>query len=155
MSDNRISELVETAIRREEAAYTFYMDLREKVVDKSVKEILEWIAGEEGKHKKFLINYRGGGYSKEALRMSDVVYYKIAEHQKEPEIETTMRSEDVFLLASHRELRSYNFYMALAKVHLEGDIRELLMKIANEELKHKEKMEYLYANTAFPQTAGG
>jgi hypothetical protein len=27
--------------------------------------------------------------------------------------------------------------------------------MANEELKHKEKMEYLYANTAFPQTAGG
>jgi len=27
--------------------------------------------------------------------------------------------------------------------------------MANEELKHKEKMEYLYANTAFPQTSGG
>jgi hypothetical protein len=27
--------------------------------------------------------------------------------------------------------------------------------MANEELKHKEKMEYLYTNTAFPQTAGG
>jgi hypothetical protein len=24
-----------------------------------------------------------------------------------------------------------------------------------EELVHKEKMEYLYSNTAFPQTAGG
>jgi len=27
--------------------------------------------------------------------------------------------------------------------------------MAAEELKHKEKMEYLYANTAFTQTAGG
>jgi hypothetical protein len=27
--------------------------------------------------------------------------------------------------------------------------------MANEELKHKEKMEYLYTNTTFPQTSGG
>jgi rubrerythrin len=43
----------------------------------------------------------------------------------------------------------------LAHLHAEGDPREMLLKMANEELKHKEKMEYLYANTAFPQTSGG
>ncbi len=31
----------------------------------------------------------------------------------------------------------------------------MLLKMANEEMKHKEKVEYLYANTAFPQTQGG
>jgi rubrerythrin len=34
-------------------------------------------------------------------------------------------------------------------------VHEMLSKIANEELKHKERMEYLYANTTFPQTDGG
>jgi rubrerythrin len=43
----------------------------------------------------------------------------------------------------------------LANLHTEGELREILFKMANEELKHKEKMEYLYANTAFPQTSGG
>ena len=38
---------------------------------------------------------------------------------------------------------------------IDGKAKEMLLKMANEELKHKEKMEYLYANTAFPQTAGG
>ena len=28
-------------------------------------------------------------------------------------------------------------------------------RMANEEKKHKEKVEYLYSNTAFPQTDGG
>ena len=37
----------------------------------------------------------------------------------------------------------------------QGDLHTMLLKIASEELKHKEKMEYLYANTAFPQTDGG
>jgi rubrerythrin len=47
------------------------------------------------------------------------------------------------------------FYTELAHLHADGDLREMLLKMANEELKHKEKMEYLYANTAFPQTSGG
>jgi len=123
--------------------------------DKSVKEAIEWVASEEKKHKDFLVNYREGRYGSDALRMSDVVHYKIAEHQEEPEIAKDMRREDVFLVASHRELKSYKFYTELAELHPRGDTKEMLLKIANEELKHKEKMEYLYANTAFPQTAGG
>jgi hypothetical protein len=31
----------------------------------------------------------------------------------------------------------------------------MLLKMANQEIKHKEKVEYLYANTAFVQTDGG
>ncbi|NQT68132.1 MAG: hypothetical protein HQ552_00970, partial [Desulfobacteraceae bacterium] len=81
--------------------------------------------------------------------------YRIAEHQKEPEIAKDMRREDVFLVASHREAQSHKFYAELAGMHPKGNTKEMLLKIANEELKHKEKMEYLYANTAFPQTAGG
>ncbi|MBW2011836.1 MAG: hypothetical protein JRI32_09435 [Deltaproteobacteria bacterium] len=84
-----------------------------------------------------------------------MVDYKIAEYQEEPEITKDMRSEDVFLVASHREARAHRFYSELAQLHPKGETREMLLKMANEELKHKEKMEYLYANTAFPQTAGG
>jgi rubrerythrin len=90
------------------------------------------------------------------MRLSEVVYYKIAEHLQEPPAETGLAREEVFLVASHRELRSFKFYSELAALYDEGDaVRDMLQKIANEELKHKEKMEYLYANTAFPQTDGG
>jgi rubrerythrin len=61
----------------------------------------------------------------------------------------------VYLVAAHRELQTYNFYKALADLHPDGEAKEMLLKMANQELKHKEKVEYLYANTAFPQTAGG
>lgn len=155
MKEKTVSEILETAIQREEEAYAFYMDIYEKIDDKSVKDTLEWIAGEEKKHKDFLVNYRDGGLGSDALRMSDVIDYKIAEYQEEPEIAKDMKREDVFLVASHRENRSYHFYTELAGVHSAGEIRSMLLKMANEELKHKEKMEYLYANTAFPQTAGG
>ena len=155
MEDKTISEVIDKAIQREEEAHKFYMELYGQIEDKSAKDTLEWVAGEEKKHKAFLVDYREGKYGSKALRMSDVVNYKIADHQEEPEIAKEMRREDVFLVASHRESRSYKFYSELAEMHPRGEVRDMLARMANEELKHKEKMEYLYANTAFPQTAGG
>ncbi len=153
--DPRLLTLIDTAIKREEDAYIFYMDIHGKVKDPAARETIQWIAGEEQKHKAFLVKYRKGDFGASGLKLSDVVYYKIAEHQIEPEVKANMNSSEVYLVASHRELRSHQFYTALANQHTAGEGRDMLIKMANEELKHKEKMEYLYANTEFPQTAGG
>ena len=154
MSD-RLMDMIETAIGREEEAYAFYMELRDKVVDDEAKEALQWMANEELKHKKFLVKYRNGDLARNAMGMSDVTYYRIAEYQKEPPISEQMSPQDVFLVAAHRELKSHHFYSELAELHPGGEVKDVLLKMANEELKHKEKMEYLYANTAFAQTSGG
>ena len=155
MEDKQMQDLINTAIQREEEAYEFYMDILNRVEDQSARDTLEFIAGEEKKHRDFLVAYRDGDYGADALRMNDPVDFKIAEHLEEPKVEDEMRSKDIYLIAAHRELRAYNFYTELANLHPEGELNELLRKVASEELKHKEKMEYLYANTAFPQTAGG
>ncbi len=151
----RIADILDIAIKREEEAYEFYTDIHSKVDDASVKSTLEFMAGEEKKHKAFLISYRDGHFGDKGLRMSDVVDYKIAEYLEEPEISEDSKPEDVYLVASHREGRSHQFYTELANLHAEGEPRQMLLKMANEELKHKEKAEYLYSNTAFPQTSGG
>jgi rubrerythrin len=153
--DKQLSEIIDLAIQREEEAYDFYMDIFNKLEDPSIKDTLEFIAKEELKHKAFLVNYRKGDYGPDALRMTDVVEYKISEYLEEPEITKETKREDVYLIASHRESRSNQFYTELANMHSDSNLKEMLLRMANEELKHKEKMEYLYANTAFPQTAGG
>ena len=151
----RISDILDLAIQREVEAYAFYMDILGRVDDESVKDTLKFIAGEEVKHKQFLVNYREGKYGAASLRMADVVEYKIAEYLDEPDIDGDMSSQEVYLVAAHRESRSHQFYTELANLHAEGEPQTMLLKMANEELKHKEKMEYLYSNTAFPQTSGG
>lgn len=153
--EKTVAEILEMAISREEAAYQFYMDIYNKVADASVKDTVEFIAGEEKKHRAFLVGYREGNYGANALRMADVVDYKIAEYLEEPEIADDSSREEIYLVAAHREARSHHFYTGLANLHADGELKTMLMKMANEELKHKEKMEYLYANTAFPQTSGG
>ena len=153
--DKSVADVINLAIQREEEAYDFYMDIHGKVQDASVKDTVEFIAGEEKKHKAFLVQYRDGNYGSGALRMTDVVEYRIAEYLEEPEITEDSSSEEVYLIAAHREGRAHQFYTELANMHADSELKTVLIKMANEELKHKEKMEYLYANTAFPQTSGG
>ena len=153
--EKTIADIIDMAIQREEEAYDFYMDIHHKVRDAGVQDTVEFIAKEEIKHKEFLVGYRAGNYGSDSLRMADVVDYKIAEYLEAPEIDSDSRSEDVYLIASHREARSHLFYTELAGMHAGSELKTMLLKMANEELKHKEKMEYLYSNTAFPQTSGG
>jgi hypothetical protein len=147
--DEKLLSLIDTAIQREED------DLQNRASEAAVKDTLAFIAGEEEKHRAFLVKYRDGGFSTSSLRLSDVTYYQIAEHQKEPETDEDMTSADVYLVASHRESRSHKFYTELAHLQTDEEARAMLLKMANEELKHKEKMEYLYSNAAFGQTSGG
>ncbi|MFY9398675.1 MAG: ferritin family protein [Desulfomonilia bacterium] len=155
MQQKRLDAYLDIAIQREEESYDLYTVLGKRVENQGAKHALELLAKEEKKHKEFLEKYRAGGYGADALRMDHVLDYKIAEHMDMPEMKDGMKPEDVYLLAAHRELKSYNFYTGLAELHPDGELRRIFLKMASQELKHKEKVEYLYSNTAFPQTNGG
>jgi rubrerythrin len=155
MEEKKVAAVIDMAIEREIEAFNFYQDLYKKVEDKTAKEALQFLAAEEKKHREFLENYRKGSSGAEGLRMTDVVDYKIAEHLAKPDIKKNMETKDVYLVAAHRELNSYHFYKALADMHPDGNAKSVFLRMANEEKKHQEKAEYLYSNTAFPQTAGG
>jgi len=155
MSDKKLEYLLDVAIKNEEDAYNFYMDLQNRVSDKEIKDTLKFLASEEQKHKEFLVKYKNGSFGAGALELDTVIDYKIAEHAEKPDLVKNMDSKDVYLVAANKELNSYNFYKSLADIEPAGEIKNMLMKMANEEMKHKEKVEYLYSNTAFPQTAGG
>ncbi len=155
MEEKKIAAVIDMAIERETEAFAFYQGLYRKVEDPQAKETLQFLSEEEKKHKEFLEKYRQGGFGPEGLRMTAVVDYKIAEYLSAPDIKKNMESKDVYLVAAHRELNSYNFYKSLADMHPDGNAKAVLLRMANEEKKHKEKVEYLYSNTAFPQTSGG
>jgi rubrerythrin len=155
MGEQRLEVIIDLAIEKEEQSYDFYIGLQSTVKDEGTRETLGFLAGEEAKHKEFLVRYRKGSLGPDTLRLSQVVDYSIAEHLAPPELKETLREQDAYLMAAHRELRACNFYRALATIHPEGSIRQMLDRMANEELKHKEKAESLYSNAAFPQTDGG
>ena len=155
MEDKRLKDFLDIAIQREIEAFEFYSGLSEKVADKQAKDTIRTLAGEEKKHRAFLEDYRDGKVAAGSLRMNQVVDYRIAEHMDKPATDTAIKSSEAYLLAAHREKTSHDFYKALADIHPDGAVKEMLLLMAAEEMKHKEKVEYLYSNTAFAQTDGG
>ena len=83
--DAHLCSLVDTAIAREEEAYRFYTELLERVSEPAARDAIQWVAEEEVRHKAFLVRYRAGEFGAGALRLSEVVATRIAEHMAEPE----------------------------------------------------------------------
>jgi len=153
--EKKLSSLLDLAIAREEEACAFYQDLRERMTDETARDTLDFLAREEQKHREFLVRYKNGELPSGTMTFADAVDYRVAEHEAEPSPEDPGDLKSLFLIAAHRELRAHDFYTALANAHPEGPVRDMLLMMASQEMKHKEKVEYLYANAAFPQTAGG
>jgi rubrerythrin len=150
-----LDSILKKAIDNEEEARQFYLDIARIVTDKMAKDTLTYLASEEKKHKEYLLRYCQESFISNADKVDDETLCKIDEFLKASEVKPDMESKDVYLLAAAKELNSYNLYVGMASLHPEGEIKRMLLQMANEEMKHKEKVEYLYDNTAFVQTSGG
>jgi len=150
-----LNEILEKAIQKEIQSQRLYSDLSQKMTDDAAKDALRQLSQQEEKHKSILEQYQRGEFEEGTLSREQAIDYKIAEHLDQPEVSPDMQLKDVFLLAANRELHSHELYLALAGLHPPGEAKKLLEELAAQELDHKQKVEFLYTEVAFPQTNGG
>jgi rubrerythrin len=150
-----IEDILEKAIDKEIEAQELYRNLQETIENEAAQGILKQLVKVEEKHEELLRRYQRDELGKGALEAGHIIDYKIAEYLKQPEISPEMKLDEVLLLAANREKASYEFYIMLAGAHPMGPVKTLLEDLASQELEHKQKVEYLYNEVAFPQTSGG
>jgi rubrerythrin len=155
MKQFTVEEVIDQAIRREEESCALYEKLTGIVEDAASKDTLHFMAGEERKHKVLLQKYKQGELGTEVLPLRTVADAKVVEALGSPDLAGPVHHKDIFLFAANREKASVEFYRRLAELQPPGALQTMLQAFAGEELRHKEKVEYLYCNAAFPQTAGG
>ncbi len=150
-----LKEVLGKAIQKEIEAQLLYASLSEKMSDKAAKDAFQELARQEQGHQPLLERYLRGELKRGTLNRGQVIDYKIAEHLERPQLSLEMKLKDAFLLAANREKASHEFYLGLARIHPAGEVKRLLERLASQELKHKQRVEFLYAEVAFPQTNGG
>ncbi len=150
-----VKDVLKKAIQQEIESQRLYTNLSQKMTDQAAKDAFEQLSQQEKGHQKLLEQYLRGEIKEGALSSEQVIDYKIAEYLDQPEITFDMKLKDVFLLAANREKTSHEFYLSLAGIHPQGQVRRLLEELAAQELEHKQKVEFLYTEVAFPQTDGG
>ncbi len=150
-----LDEVLERAIKKEVEARLLYLDLSQKIDDRAARDAFQELAQQEQGHQNLLEKYLRGELKEGRLGRRQVIDYQIAEHLDQPEISPDMKLKDAFLFAANREKASHQFYLSFAAIHPDGEVRRLLEELALQELGHKQRVEFLYTEVAFPQTDGG
>ena len=136
-------EILEFAIFREMEAHNFFMALAGRVKDPQMREVFEDLAAEELEHKAKLeleILKTGKTVSIEQQPPRPTSEYVISDDPSLLDIDY----KDALLLGMEKEEASFRIYVNLIpNVHNEQS-REVLLALAQEEVKHKLRFENEY-----------
>jgi rubrerythrin len=140
--------IIKSAITQEEMSHDFYQRLAGVVSQQETKDLLEFLAKDELEHKAFLLSC----FTPQGCKLTgEAQNVHLAEMLEAPAISPDLSPKEALVIAMKREEGSYRFYQTLAGLQPPGEIRAFLEEMAKVELKHKEKVEYLYDNVAFPE----
>jgi rubrerythrin len=140
--------IIKSAITQEEMSHDFYQRLAGVVSQQETKDLLEFLAKDELEHKAFLLSC----FTPQGCKLTgEAQNVHLAEMLEAPAISPDLSPKEGLVIAMKREEGSYRFYQTLAGLQPPGEVRAFLEEMAKVELKHKEKVEYLYDNVAFPE----
>jgi len=143
----RMTTALKTAIRREERTSQVYQDKAKRMKDPKVREVLESLAKQELGHARKIervlekgdisvLGLKKGPSLLQALTLKNDDVRKMG---KETEAARVIR------MAVNAEDASCRFYAGLAKIYKGLDTAELFSRLADEELKHKVRLQFVLA----------
>lgn len=139
-SDN---EILEFAIARETEAYRFYTALAEHTASPQMRTVFEDLAQEELDHKEKLELE----IMKKGQTVPATTKFNIPGHEyimSDNQLQLDMNYKDMLLLGIKKEEGSFRTYIDLILQIRDKESREVLLALAEEEVKHKLRFETEY-----------
>jgi rubrerythrin len=137
------NEILEFAIAREMEAYQLYMTLAERAAGPEMRKVFEDLAKEELDHKaKLELEVMKTGQTVPATPKADIPEqeYNVSDNQ----LQSDMDYKDMLLLGIEKEEASFRIYIDLIPQVRDKESREVLLGLAEEEVKHKLRFETEY-----------
>jgi DNA-binding response OmpR family regulator len=140
--------LFDQALANEEAAAAFYRRAAQSVARADTREALEALGRDEEEHERLLREFRSGA---RALPTGSTHDGALVETWGVPAFSPEMTPADAFLLAAQKERLAIALYENWAQLYPPGPDRDLLLRFAEVERRHKEHVEAMFSNAAFPE----
>lgn len=137
-----VDEVLDFAIREEEEAHAFYKGWKEKLTMPGSQKVFDELAKEELKHKALLLDIKNG--KKFQITTEKVTDLKIAESVKDVHASPDSDYQDALIISMKKEKEAFMLYSDLAALTTDDEIQALFRTLAQEEAKHKMKLEILY-----------
>jgi rubrerythrin len=136
-----VSDILDFAIDREAEAHDFYVSLARRVRRPDVRQSVEGFAIDELQHRLRLEAIKAGETS---FGSEEVGSLDIAEALGEAEPRADMTYRELLVLAMQREKAAFRLYTNLASIARKPELRDALLKLAQEEAQHKLRLEIEY-----------
>ncbi len=140
--------ILDRAAANEESAAAFYRQAAGRASDPVTRDALEGLMRDEIEHKQLILEFKSGA---RPLPEGTTSGGSLLECLTAPDFTADMSPPDAFLLAAKKEKLAVEFYENWASLYPEGAERDLLLRLAEIERRHKAKVEDLFTNAAFPE----
>lgn len=141
-----IDEVLEFAIDRESEAHLFYVRVADMVKSPELVKVLKELATEEVEHRVKLEAVKAG---EAAIEEEEVGSLNIADYLPDVEPHPNMNHTELLVVAMKKENLSYKLYTDLAALAQKKELKDLFLKLAQEEAEHKLRFELEYDWTMF------
>jgi len=141
-----VDEVLDFAISTEIEAHNFYMKLSEFVEKPEMAKVLSDMALEEFEHKVKLEAVKAG---KIEVKEEEVGNLGIADNLEEVIPYAKMSYIDLLVMAMKNEEAARKLYTDLAIIAQEQEVKDVFLKLAQEEANHKLRFEIEYDLTTF------
>jgi len=144
-----IEAIVARAVTNEEAAQAFYRRAAEAAENPDTRDALLALAADEAVGKQLLLDFKSG---KRPLPEQAADATNLVESFGAPDLTPDLAPADAFLLAARKEKLAVEFYDNWAALYPPGPERDLLMRLAEVEREHKNRVEEMFSQAAFPES---
>jgi rubrerythrin len=142
ISCRSFDDIVNFAIKKEESAMDFYRQCAQRAKNPGIKDFFEEMVDEERKHRDMLKDLNP--YGLEAFKLEKVEDLKISDYLLDVPFREDLTYQEALTLAMKKEEKSHAFYEAWKGKCLHEKTAKIFEILAQEETKHKRKLETLY-----------
>ncbi|MGB9627687.1 MAG: ferritin family protein [Thermodesulfobacteriota bacterium] len=142
MDEKKFKEIIQFAIDKEIEAFNFYKDASKNAKYSGGKELFLSLAKEEEGHRRLLENLNMEKVSEK--RIEKVPDLHISDYLVEVEMKPDLSYAEILRIAMKREEKSLKLYNDMKESHTDEDLKRLFTLLANEEAKHKFRLEKTY-----------
>lgn len=139
LSQFTLEDLLLTAIKSEVEAFIIYSGLATLVENATLKDHLEFLAGEEKKHEDFLVNAYKEIFPEREINLPNKTPVPLPSIHMEHEL---VKLSEILKQAMAAEMAAHEFYKELANRFDDNPgIKNMLIKLSEMEMKHYKILE--------------
>lgn len=142
VSCSSVDSVIRFAIDKEEKAMEFYQKCADRAKNPGIKKFFEEMVEEEKRHRELLLDLDPGKLGD--IKLQQVEDLRISDYLIDTPFRDDLTYQEALTLAMKKEEKAHAFYSSWQNKCMHEKTARLFEMLANEEMKHKRKIETIY-----------